>query len=200
MKTIIYGLCDPRTGELRYVGKTSRTLKDRMKGHLCDAKKGTAHRNRWIAALLRQGVKPEMFEIEIVDGDGCEAERHHIAAFRALGCRLTNLTDGGEGAPGLVPTHETRAKVSAAKKTNWADPEFRAKQSASIMSAYANPEFRAKLSAATKAYFSNPEGRAKYCAIQKAISNTPEGRARRSAQMKAYWRRRRRGIQLELCL
>lgn len=36
MEIYIYGLRDPRTDKIRYVGKTHRTLEERLYGHLRD--------------------------------------------------------------------------------------------------------------------------------------------------------------------
>jgi hypothetical protein len=46
---------------------------------------------------------------------------------------------------------ETRAKISAASKAQWADPAVRAKISAASKAAMADPAVRAKISAARKA-------------------------------------------------
>ena len=52
-------------------------------------------------------------------------EQLAIAHYRSMGFRLTNQTDGGEGAPGMKHTAETRAKMSAAKKGRPLPPRTR---------------------------------------------------------------------------
>ncbi|WP_210166672.1 hypothetical protein [Bradyrhizobium japonicum] len=102
--TIIYGLADPETGHIRYVGKAVHGLPKRLYQHLWQAR--TAKRKRhvlaWISSVVDKGVKPEIFEIERVPagGDWEEAEAFWIAYFRFIGADLCNLTSGGEGAPG----------------------------------------------------------------------------------------------------
>ncbi len=54
----IYVLIDPRTNEIRYVGKTSQPLSGRLSSHRFDAKNSTSHRARWIAKLIRLGYNP----------------------------------------------------------------------------------------------------------------------------------------------
>lgn len=118
--TIIYGLCDPETGELRYVGKTSGTIRKRMVSHVGAARLKTDKRHslHWIKSILDAGQMPDIFEIEIVPagGDWQEAEMFWIAMFRSLGARLTNSTLGGDGALGAIASIETRAKLSAIHK------------------------------------------------------------------------------------
>jgi hypothetical protein len=63
---------------------------------------------------------------------------------------LRNLTDGGEGTSGYIPSTEHRAKQSAAVKKYFEDPEARARHSAAQKKAQSTPEARARNSAAQK--------------------------------------------------
>ena len=63
----IYGLTDPRTGELRYIGKTKNSLKYRLMRHVRYRDKGSVHKNSWIGLLERDGLRPEIFVIEEVE-------------------------------------------------------------------------------------------------------------------------------------
>lgn len=96
---IVYGLCDPRTNELRYVGKTELKLSMRLRGHL--SRKGTerpTRRSCWIKSLLLRGLKPDAFVIEeVAKVDMNDAEEFWIAYFRSIGADLTNGTKGGDG-------------------------------------------------------------------------------------------------------
>jgi NUMOD3 motif len=105
----IYGIADPQTQELRYVGKASGLLRRRLKGH----------HSWWVRAKKKQGLKPEIFEIETVpESDSWqEAERFWIAYFRGLGCRLTNGTPGGEGqSKGFKHAAEVKRRISQTMK------------------------------------------------------------------------------------
>lgn len=74
-KYIIYGLVDPRSGELRYVGKSCSGLK-RPKAHLAPSNlKKATHKNNWIRQLLAAGARPDILVIEETDEAGLvEAE------------------------------------------------------------------------------------------------------------------------------
>ncbi|MFZ3286542.1 MAG: NUMOD3 domain-containing DNA-binding protein [Telluria sp.] len=132
--TIIYGLCDPSTGELRYVGKTSIGLQNRLKSHVTSARsaKGKTYSALWVKSLIDRGCRPEIFEIEFVPagGDWQESERHWIAMFRYLGARLANITDGGEGLCGAIFTADHRRKLSESQKGRLVSMETRLKISA----------------------------------------------------------------------
>ena len=93
MEIHIYGLIDPRDGQLRYIGATRNSLKARLSVHLSSAKGGgKSPRVRWLQGLMRDGLRPEIFTIEVVDGlQEAEAERFYIQYFSYLGCRLTNV-------------------------------------------------------------------------------------------------------------
>jgi hypothetical protein len=60
---------------------------------------------------------------------------------------LYNMTDGGEGASGAVPSAETRTKLSEAVKASYT-PELRAMRSSQFKNKKASREARAKMSAA----------------------------------------------------
>jgi hypothetical protein len=116
---IVYGLIDPRTGQLRYVGKSTRGLR-RATEHLQPGRLGgdRTHKAKWIRSLRKLGLK---YEVEVLEKCGSlpaldEAERHFIGYFRAVGVDLTNHTDGGEGTSGWVPSLEFRANISRALK------------------------------------------------------------------------------------
>lgn len=91
---IIYGLKDPITNEIRYIGQTSQSLHRRWKSHLYEAKRSTNKINRykdnWINCLLKQGLYPMTVVLDIVE-DWDFWERYYISKYS----NLTNLTKGG---------------------------------------------------------------------------------------------------------
>lgn len=116
----IYGLIDPRTGEIRYVGKTTQPHV-RKRQHVDEAnspirRKHNTHKSRWIRALLALGLQPHLVILKDTDKDHwIEDERLLIRVLRANGARLTNLSLGGEGVQ--VPhTPEWHAKIGAARR------------------------------------------------------------------------------------
>ena len=62
MKTYIYGLVDPETDKMRYVGK-SNNPKVRYHYHLAD-KNTNPHKTAWIRGLSERGLKPKLVIIE----------------------------------------------------------------------------------------------------------------------------------------
>lgn len=120
----IYGLVDPRDRQLRYVGKSSSGV-GRPRRHKYLPKKGRlTHKQAWLRGLLDSGF---MFEICILKVSTAASlssdEVEVIARYRSLGYRLTNLTNGGDGATGYVPTEEARARMSAVAKGKPKSPE-----------------------------------------------------------------------------
>jgi hypothetical protein len=114
--TFIYGLVDPRTGCVRYVGKANNTTK-RYNAHFSNYE--LSHHTRkvaWIKSLLALGLKPNIIVIEeVLQEFWEEAERRWIAYYRSIPgyLHLTNGTSGGEGAEkGHKKSPETLQKLS----------------------------------------------------------------------------------------
>lgn len=184
----IYGLIDPRTGCIRYVGKTVRPAQ-RLKLHLTDPEDN--YKARWVRSLQREGLNPEMVILQWVHESAWEsAEQWWIAHFREHGADLTNGTAGGDGChnppdwvrarmgeahKGLVKSEETRRKLSVAN-SHPKSPEGRA----AIRAAANRPEKRAKLSAALNG---KPKSAAHVEAIRRA-ARSPEKRAKLSKSLK----------------
>jgi len=134
----IYGLYDPRTNEIRYVGKTKNSIECRLREHLCDAR-NIMHGNKrrrinkryaWIISLLIQGELPGIKLLEIVSLDNWKAREIHWIA--RLPC-LTNMTIGGDGGGTTLgmkfgPVPEERKKlISQRTKEAMQSPEIKAK-------------------------------------------------------------------------
>lgn len=102
-----YGLVDPRTGCLRYVGKTSK-LDQRLYWHIADSKRYSHRCAQWVKGLVKLGLLPILVVLE--DGD---QEVFWIASLRAAGASLLNVSDGGDC---VTWTPEVRAKASASAK------------------------------------------------------------------------------------
>jgi len=125
MQGIIYALASP-DGEIRYCGKTARKPNHRMSAHRSDAYR---HRHRhvcnWLRSIYDAGKEPKFMVCEIVSFDGLdraaqlaklnEAERRWIEQLRALGFRLTNATNGGDGTHGRQVSEVTLRKMSASQ-------------------------------------------------------------------------------------
>jgi len=120
----IYGLTDPETGGIRYVGKTSQGLKKRLQGHLRD--KTQCHRVSWIKSLRDKGLTPSIITIEEVPNDDWQSwEMYWIEVFREAGYSLVNSTSGGDGINNPGP--ETLQKMREANMGRKLTEEHRRK-------------------------------------------------------------------------
>ena len=110
MNCFVYGLCDPTTGELRYLGKTTRGEKRPLEHLSPHSYNKNRHASHWVKSLVERGLTPDWFVLEECGSPAelNEAEMHHIALYKSLGARLTNGTLGGDG---LVPTAQTRERL-----------------------------------------------------------------------------------------
>lgn len=121
--TFLYTLSDPRNGKIRYVGKSDNPDK-RLSSHLRDRR--LSHKRTWIDGLRQEGLVPTLDLLdEVPERDWEFWEQEYIRVFRAIGIRLVNMTDGGEGISlpgdknpfyGKTHTAETREKIKAKRK------------------------------------------------------------------------------------
>lgn len=188
--TTIYTLSDPRSGEVRYVGKTTKSLKVRIANHVSRAKCGE---NRYTATWIRSlPTRPVIKALAIVENElGSETEIRLIALLRGRGYRLTNLTEGGEGALGLPSSRkgqhlsaEHRANIGAAKIGHTHTAETKAKLAIAARIVHTGrkrpAETSARISAALMGRSLSPEHRAKLKGNQnsKGVVPSQETRAR----------------------
>jgi len=210
----IYVLCDSREPDsirrVRYVGRTIKDLERRLRGHIYQAQHGDRTWRSWSVYAEGGDVLIEAVAcVPVMWVDAAEIDL--IAKYRAQGCRLTNLTDGGGGLLNAVP--ETRERIGAAKRGNkfWVGkhhtPEARAKIAAAhrgkpshpnTRAVTARPEVRAKIAAtltgrklsaeelatlrAARKAWQSSEAHEAWLAKVRAAVNTPEHRARLRAQ------------------
>lgn len=163
-RCMIYGFVNPRTRELRYVGRSSTGMIE-PRAHIYNArrgKRGCPHCYNMLRAIFARGLEPIIEVIEALPDDATddllnEREKWWIALGRAWGCRLTNLTDGGEGVSGYVFTSEQRARLGIAKRIVMARPDVKERHRAAVRAAHARPEVKANISAASRALHARPE-------------------------------------------
>lgn len=177
MTVFIYGLYDPRTNELRYIGKAI-DLKIRFDLHISETRCGReSHKNRWLAQLIAAGLLPIMRTLEVIensnDQDWQERERWWIKAARETGDRLTNLDDGGRS--GTKKCEETKNKISMSNLGKKMSPEAVAKMKAT-KAARLTPEVRERIAAGQRGKKQSPELVAKRCAALKGRMVSEETR------------------------
>jgi hypothetical protein len=87
MKATIYGLIDPNTNEVRYVGRTRQAATQRLTHHITAAKRGHSRPvYEWIRGLLPQHpfmvILQDDIEVER-KGSGSHSERRYWATDEA---------------------------------------------------------------------------------------------------------------------
>lgn len=113
-KTVsIYAILPAGAGSPVYVGSTSQLVRNRIRGHILDAKAGSSLPiHVWIR--LQSGFRVEVLEVCAGDDATRELrERHWVSQFDGL----LNVTDGGAGASGTVWPAARRARVAEAMRT-----------------------------------------------------------------------------------
>lgn len=116
----VYGLREIGQSVVRYVGiAISFTKEKRLKTHIRQCNKKNSYKNNWIKSVLNKGGSLESVVIEEGFGESWIArEKHWIAWYRKImGPLLTNVADGGEGAPGFRHTEEAKKKIGEASRS-----------------------------------------------------------------------------------
>lgn len=121
----IYGLFDPVTNEIKYVGKTISPFK-RLMAHYSAAlqRKKIFYTTNWIYSLLISNKKPIMKILEKIKDTRSiwkAKENYWINCYKKLGFKLTNSIEGGcggsmKGRPGYKKSEELKLRMSLARK------------------------------------------------------------------------------------
>lgn len=179
----IYGLFDPETLEIRYVGKAVDP-DGRLYRHLYYSETEDFPKARWIRKLKAAGKEPRMQILEKVpDFIWACTEIKWIAYFKSQGARLLNIDEGGAGwGLGQKHTEATKSKMSKAAKAR-IYPGWQDKMSQARLGHPVHESTRKKLREKFKGRKLNHESGETISARQKALwaALSPEERARRSA-------------------
>ncbi len=105
----IYGLYDPSTNILRYVGKTLNP-RARFNMHMStELRRADTYKSRWIKKLLSNGYKPTMKVLEITDEENwSNREFWWIDTLKSVDHPLVNTSVDGQGAGGVRWSTQTR--------------------------------------------------------------------------------------------
>ena len=197
---LIYGLIDPRTLLVRYVGRSTTGMQRPENRRLPSFRRDNDFTRAWLSELTALGLR---FEIAVLQYSTLASikndEKWWIAFGRMCGWPLTNLAGGGEGSLSTHPS--TRVKMSQNAKARMVSkpeafaalirsahtPEANAKRSASMRLSMTS-DHRAKVSSCGKTRMANPEERAA-TAERTRQAWTPERRAKFSAE---FWTAERR--------
>lgn len=98
--TFIYGLIDPRTNQIKYIGKSDNPKK-RLKEHISESRKknkfGTKKEN-WINKLFSLNLKPKLKIINKVKFEEYNYwEEFYIKEYKNKGAKLLNYDEKGLG-------------------------------------------------------------------------------------------------------
>jgi group I intron endonuclease len=133
-KIYIYTLCNPNTGDIRYVG-VSKHPHIRYKEHIRESKVNNTYKCCWIRSIK---YEPKM---EIIDecyfSDFAFWEKYYISLFKSWGFKLTNLCDGGKGPHGYKFSEESKKKrsINSIGEKNWFYNKKHEEKTKRIMSA-----------------------------------------------------------------
>ena len=218
MREVVYGLLDPRNGDIRYVGRTNNPKGRLVAHHSSPSARDRTHCANWKRQMAADGVCCEM---AILAKDlSPERARKEEQWWIAYGLRkgkwpLTNLTEGGEGTNGFVMPESAKAAIGASKRGIPRSEDTRAKlRIANLGTKHAptSEEQKAKLrasnlgkkhnnganiSAAKTGKKCSEQGRANMSVARigntnrLGIPHTDEAKAQISAGNKAAWARRK---------
>lgn len=91
-ETHIYGLCNPGSNQIMYVGKAD-DVKRRLESHMAACEKLSSPKDVWLKGLKTDGVKPEVVILETCEESAWRArESHWIDHCRKLNENLKNAT------------------------------------------------------------------------------------------------------------
>ena len=177
---VIYKITNKLDGKI-YIGKTARTLEERMKEH-------TRGKKTYIdRAISKYGI--DTFKVVVIEECNTEKElnEREIYWIDFFNCKFPNgynMTDGGEGSLGYKAPPELSARLSEMRKGRPNTPEQRAKISAKLKGKIFSPETCAKISAAKMGHTVSDETREKLRKANLGKKASDESRAKRSASSK----------------
>ena len=150
--TFIYALTDPRTGAIRYIGK-SNDPNARLKSHI-GRRSHNPFLNAWIDDMRSAGMVPSLAILQKVDYTHWRlAERNSIAAHLAAGQSLLNLVAGGNGPP-TVPWNYGRTRLTDSRIAGYAEKIAQRQRGNK-----ASDATKVRMSIAHKILFDNPDYR-----------------------------------------
>lgn len=122
----VYGLVDPRDGEIRYVGLSkTRYLSKRLGQHVREARLShvAGHKTRksqWMREVFAVDLRPTILLLQtcFTEDEGLLVEKDWIARLRP---KLVNESSGGRGLND--PSRELSIRLSLSSKRHWAEDD-----------------------------------------------------------------------------
>ena len=180
---LVYGLVDPRTRLIRYVGRsTTGLVRPRQHGQPAQLAK-PSRKTSWVKALLAAGFRYEIVILETYSAreSVVSGECFWIAYGRVCGWPLTNMSGGGEGNAVRLHTPAARAKMAATLRGKKRSPAAVQASADGHRGKALTPAHRRKLSRIQQ----NRPWEAKRVAALRGRICTPETRAKISAALRA---------------
>ncbi len=115
----IYKMLDPDTKQIRYIGKTTKTIAQRLNGHLHGRESGQSQEMRgWLDGLIAAGKRPVMEQIAVVNDEDAKAMELGMIYFYST--RLNASLFNGYKFPGVIPldrldAHNPKTEAEAVK-------------------------------------------------------------------------------------
>lgn len=196
MERLIYGLIDPTTREMRYVGSSTKGLVRPME-HLrpCAYEKSSRRVYHWIRELVCEGHRPEIVLIEFVQADVnlIDCETGWIRYFRNIGCQLTNATGraGGTGMTGKRHSDETKRRISEKKTGAKMSDAARKNIGAAVLGRRYHEDVRRRMGVSKIGKVRSEETRAKCADALSGIKHSEGRKKNTSTAMKKWWEERR---------
>lgn len=200
---LIYGLVDPRTACVRYVGKSERGLMRANEHRYPASLRRLSAKNKWILELFAQNLDYTVVELDSCVDCTCrghlswwvsqrnftalnDLEVWWIAFGNQLGWELLNATIGGDGSTGYKYTPEQRRKLSEARKGISPSPATLLRMSEATKRQFADPVFRAAHSGRIKTSWESED-------LKKRQRDTHLGKTQHTDEHKAKLKQRMSG-------
>lgn len=175
-KAMVYGLKDPETGQIRYVGQCGAgSVRPWAHQTPTNLREEPGPKANWIQGLKDRGLNYEVVVLEDADNADQELlwsmEQFWISQAKGLGWPILNITKGGGGALGLRMSPESIAKIVAVREAEKAAGK-KPKTAGWNKGLKSTLEHRAKISAALmgNTYASGNKGKPKSEAHKAAIA------------------------------
>lgn len=148
-KVKIYGLFHPDTDELRYIGKTVKSLSSRLSNHIYNAKvtQHNKHLSNWILKILYENKRPIIKCLEECD-ESIWQEREQF--WISTNTNLINLTEGGDGSLGFLHNPEIIEKIRQSKIGFKHSEEFKQEKSKFFKNVERTNSWKSNISKAKK--------------------------------------------------
>lgn len=171
----------------QYIGITTQTADARFRRHVKRSRSGgTVAVNNAIRKFSPTSITVRTLVVASDWPYLCALEQRAIRAYKTRAPHGYNLTDGGEGVPGLSVPQATRKQISAANKGRVLTPEQRAKISAALRERPPpSAETRAKLAAANRGRTLTEDQRKRSGAANVGRVITDEAKAKQRATVLA---------------